>query len=61
MAVAVVVLAGVPRPVVAQGPSADILAGAAARAVTTFSGVDRQLQVPAPRLDAEVTIDGVLV
>ena len=57
--VLVLVLTGVPIPAWAQGPSAEGASGAA-RVVTAFSGVDRQLQVPAPRLDAEVTIDGVL-
>ena len=58
--VLVLVLTGVPIPAWAQGPSAEAATGAAVRTATAFSGVDRQLQVPAPRLDAEVTIDGVL-
>lgn len=52
------VLAGVPGVAWAQGPTAA--PPAATVAAAAFSGVDRQTHVPAPRLDAEVTIDGVL-
>jgi len=45
---------------VAQGPSAPASATPAAVAGAVFSGVDRQLQVRPPRLEAEVEIDGRL-
>ncbi len=46
----------------AQGPSPlpPPAAAAPATAAAVFSGVDRQLQVRLPRLEAEVEIDGVL-
>ena len=37
-----------------------LLAWPAAAADAAYSGVDRQLQVPIPRVEAEVTVDGVL-
>ena len=43
----------------AQGPS-DATPATAGTAAATFSGVDRQLAVRPPRLDAEVVIDGAL-
>ena len=42
----------------AQGPTAPL--EAAPGAASVFSGVDRQLQVRPPRVEAEVKIDGVL-
>ena len=47
-----------PALAAAQGPSAPGEPGATAAAV--FSGVDRQLQVHPPRIEAEVQIDGQL-
>ncbi len=48
-----------PRPSVAQGPTPPADAAPAA-ALSAFSGVDRQLQVPLPRVEEEATIDGAL-
>lgn len=49
-----------PGPSAAQGPSSPADAAPPAAALAAFSGVERQLQVPAPRLDDEATIDGAL-
>ena len=52
-----------PSAALAQGPSSAAPAPSAATtavASSTFSGVDRQLAVRPPRLEAEVTIDGRL-
>lgn len=53
----------VPLTAWAQGPSAPATAAAragAAAAAAVFSGVDRQLEVEPPRLEAEIAVDGVL-
>ena len=49
-----------PATAAAQGPSDTSRDAAGAGVATTYSGVDRQLAVRPPRLEAEVVIDGAL-
>ena len=56
---ATLLLWALPAIATAQGPS-DPPRDSTATSASTFSGVDRQLAVRPPRLETEVTVDGIL-